>query len=145
MTDIRVRISRRRSRPRARTVKGKELTRAMMRIGRSEIDALDYADPITIDRPIVRGECLEAARPCGFVGCKFNLYLDVNPDSGSIKLNFPELEPHEMIHSCSLDAADDGPQTLDAVGSKMNLTRERTRQLELRALQKLNAVCRREP
>ena len=43
-----------------------------------------------------------------FISCKHHLYLDVNPETGSIKLNFPHLEPWEMLESCSLDVAERG-------------------------------------
>lgn len=88
-------------------------------------------------RPRTRGGCLEGqgrARPCPWVGCKFHLYLDVNPETGSIKLNFPGIEPEEMKVSCALDVAMRGGVTLEEVGEIMNLTRERIRQVEVRGL-----------
>jgi hypothetical protein len=71
------------------------------------------------------------------VSCKHHLYLDVNPDTGSIKINFPDLEVWEMPETCSLDVADRGGITLEEVGEIMNLTRERIRQVEVRGLLKL--------
>ena len=53
-----------------------------------------------------RAECAEGPRPCPYVSCKHHLYLDVNPETGSIKLNFPDLEVDEMAETCSLDVAD---------------------------------------
>ncbi len=92
-------------------------------------------------RPRTLGECRGGMRPCPFVACTSNLYLDVNPDSGAIKLNHPALEPHEVDprHSCVHDIVDDNPNgiTLEEAGARINLTRERIRQLEVRAL--LNA------
>jgi DNA-directed RNA polymerase sigma subunit (sigma70/sigma32) len=61
----------------------------------------------------------------------------VNPDSGAIKLNFPHLEVWEMAETCSLDVADRGGITLEDVGSILNLTRERIRQVEVRGLVKI--------
>jgi len=52
------------------------------------------------------------------------------PRTGGIKLNFPDLEPHEMEHSCALDIADMGGLTLMDAGILMNITRERIRQIE---------------
>jgi len=66
--------------------------------------------------------------------------LDVSPKTGAIKLNFPDLEVWEMAVSCALDVADAGAVTLEDVGSILNLTRERIRQLELKALGRLEAV-----
>jgi hypothetical protein len=84
--------------------------------------------------PTTRAECLTMERPCPYVSCQHHLYLDVNPSSGSIKLNFPDLEPWELRETCALDVADRGECMLEEVGEIMNLTRERVRQLELRAL-----------
>jgi len=61
------------------------------------------------------------------------LYLDVNERTGSIKLNFPDLEVWELPETCALDIADRGGITLEEVGEIMNLTRERIRQLETAA------------
>jgi hypothetical protein len=88
----------------------------------------------TEDRPQTRADCLRGGmneeRPCPYVGCRHHLYLDINPETGSIKFNFPELEVWEMEETCSLDCAGQGGITLERVGSIMNITRERTRQLE---------------
>lgn len=43
-----------------------------------------------------------------------------------------------MRHSCALDVADAGGSTLEEVGGILNLTRERIRQIEVKALLKLN-------
>ncbi len=82
------------------------------------------------ERPKTRGECANAQRPCPYVSCKHHLFLDINPETGSIKINFPDLEVWELKESCSLDVADRGGVTLETVGDIMNITRERVRQLE---------------
>jgi hypothetical protein len=46
----------------------------------------------------------------------------------------------ELAASCALDIADDGAATLEDVGTIMNVTRERIRQLELAALARLSMV-----
>ncbi len=126
-----VRRRRRRSRPRSKTIAMKRLTREELRVGR-----LLYP-PVDIPRPVNRAECTAEARPCPWVACKHHLYLDVNPETGSIKINFPDLEPWELEQTCSLDVADRGGITLEEVGEIMNLTRERIRQVEVRGLLKL--------
>jgi hypothetical protein len=118
---------------RARTIPVKRLTKEQLRIGRLLYPETDYW------RPRTRGEC-PADRPCPFVSCKQNLYLDVNAVTGSIKLNFPDLEPSQMKESCTLDVADLGGITLEDVGEFMNLARERIRQIELLGLEKLRGV-----
>jgi hypothetical protein len=126
-----VRRRRRRTRPRSKTIAMKRLTREELRQG-----ALMYP-PVDIPRPTSRAECREEMRPCPWVACKHHLYLDINPETGSIKINFPDLEPWELQHTCALDVAERGGITLEEVGEIMNLTRERIRQVEVRGLLKL--------
>lgn len=94
----------------------------------------DTLGPLVIERPDTRGECRDAVRPCPFVSCRHHLYLDVNPHTGTIKINFPDLEPWELEHTCALDVADRGGITLEEVGEILNLTRERVRQIEVTSL-----------
>lgn len=96
---------------------------------------MDY--PTDVDRPTCREECMGMPRPCPFVSCSHHLYLDVNPETGAIKLNFPHLEVWDMRESCSLDVADKGGITLEEVGAILNLTRERIRQVEVRGMSKI--------
>ncbi|MBW2730987.1 MAG: DNA-binding protein [Deltaproteobacteria bacterium] len=126
-----VRRRRRRDRPRSRTVAMKRLTKEEIRQGAALIPYMSYSKPES------RAECKCGVRPCPYVSCKHHLYLDVNPDTGSIKLNFPHLEVWEMEETCSIDVAERGGITLEEVGEIMNLTRERIRQVEVRGLLKL--------
>ena len=82
-------------------------------------------------------ECINGPRPCLYVSCKHHLYLDVNPETGSIKINFPDKEPWELGETCALDVAERGGITLEEVGVILNLTRERIRQVEVAGLGKL--------
>lgn len=131
------RRQRRRTRPRSMTIAMKRLTREEMRQGALLAQFMDY------DKPRTRSECETGQRPCPFVSCKHHLYLDVNPETGSIKLNFPHLEVWEMEETCALDVAARGGITLEEVGEILNLTRERIRQVEVRGLLKLKmtAAC----
>lgn len=127
-----IRRRRRRTRPRSKTIAMKRLTREELRQG-----ALQFP-PVDVPRPTSRAECRSAEmRPCPWVACKHHLYLDINPETGSIKINFPDLEPWELKHTCALDVAEQGGITLEEVGEIMNLTRERIRQVEVRGLLKL--------
>ena len=99
---------------------------------REQLAALDVQ--IDHPRPRIRSDCWEADRPCVYVGCRHHLFLEVNAENGSIKFNFPDLDPDEIPNSCSLDVAEHGGITLEAVGELTNLTRERARQIEVRAL-----------
>ncbi len=116
---------------RPRTIPARRLTRKEIDEGISLADDMDYR------RPRTRSECAEGVRPCPFVSCRYHLYLDVNPATGSIKINFPDLEVWEMPHTCALDIAERGGITLEEVGTIMNLTRERIRQVEVAGLDKL--------
>jgi len=125
----------RRGRParRPKTMSRREMTREARRRERAG-DAVEIAE---YDRPRNRAECVNGPRPCLFVSCKHHLYLDVNPETGSVKLNFPDKEVWELEESCALDIAERGGITLEEVGEILNLTRERIRQLEVDALTKM--------
>lgn len=128
------RRSRRKREVRARTISVKRMTKRELEIGRMLYPETDYYKPRT------RAECAEGARPCPYVSCKHHLFLDVSARTGAIKLNFPDLEVWEMNETCALDIADRGGTTLEDVGAIMNLTRERIRQVEVKALAKLEAL-----
>lgn len=114
------------TRARARTISSKR--------GRKPTPA-NY--PLDVIRPVTRADCEGSARPCVFVSCRHHLYLDVHPRYGSIKLNFPDMDPDELEETCSLDVADWGGRTLEYVADLMNLTRERARQIEMQPFEKL--------
>jgi hypothetical protein len=128
------RRSRRKREIRARTISVKRMTKRELEIGRMLYPETDYYKPRT------RAECVDGPRPCPYVSCQHHLYLDVSARTGAIKLNFPDLEVWEMNETCALDIADRGGTTLEDVGAIMNLTRERIRQVEVKALAKLEAL-----
>jgi len=126
---------------------GRAATISMRRFSVREHAALlaEYpvAEHATYERPLVRGDCLaggsNAARPCPWVSCAYHLALDVSEDSGNIKLTFPGTEVEDMQHTCSLDLADTDGATLDEIGAAQNVSRERVRQIELKAIAHLRA------
>jgi hypothetical protein len=126
-------------RVRSKTIAPKRLTREEKR------EALTLVYPAGVERPRHRGDCMNMQRPCPFVSCEHHLYLDVNPNSGAIKLNFPHLEVWQMAETCALDVADRGGITLEEVGAILNLTRERIRQVEVRGLSKLREQSEDDP
>lgn len=123
-------------RRRAKTLSRKQMAREhrKQRARGEMLEIVDYW------RPSSRTECLTMERPCLYVSCRHHLYLDVNPETGSVKLNFPDKEVWELEETCALDVADRGGITLEEVGAIMNLTRERIRQVEVRGLEKLKEV-----
>lgn len=119
---------------RAKTINTERMSKLKLAIGREL-----YPTPDDVPaRPKTRAGCVDVPRPCPYVSCKHNLYLDVSPKTGSIKLNFPDIDPDQMTTpSCSLDVADKRGETLEEVGRNMNMTRERVRQIEVKSLTKM--------
>lgn len=117
---------------RGSTISCKALTREEVAF-KEMLDDSEYLS----DQPVSRAECKCGVRPCPYVSCKYHLYLDVNPENGSIKFNFPDLEFDELEETCALDIIERGDSTLDLIGRYMNLTRERVRQIEATAIKKL--------
>lgn len=112
-------------------------------------EAAEYHE-LTVDKPKVRGQCMDGVGefnggPCPYVSCQHHLYLDVNDETGSLKLNFPTKEVDELEETCSLRVADRGGITLEETGAYMNLTRERIRQVETQALLKLRLALEDDP
>jgi len=110
--------------------------------GRKSVAANNKAESKLSERvsPVVRSDCPKH-RPCPYVTCRYNLYLDIRA-SGNITFNFSDM-PIEMVrHSCSLDIANEHELglPLGKIGEIMNLTRERVRQIELEATEKINKI-----
>jgi hypothetical protein len=121
------------ARRRSKTIARKQMLRERRRLVSQGLlpEILDY------ERPQTRAQCRNDKRPCLYVSCRYHLYLDVNPMTGSIKINFPDKEVWQLEETCALDVAERGGITLEEVGDIMNLTRERIRQVEVSGLDKL--------
>ena len=76
-----------------------------------------------LEPPRTRGDCAGGPRPCPWTSCKWHLAPERTRGQRT-----------PSAHTCSLDVADLGGQTLDHVGEHLGLTRERVRQLEVGAL-----------
>jgi hypothetical protein len=111
-----------------------------------QADTREYTTSI----PRTWGECQErglgtASRPCAYLRCKHNLLLDISDETGSYKVTWPHLasghygDEYDALpqHTCALRVAEQGGMTLDEIGEMMNLTRERVRQIETKALLRL--------
>lgn len=86
------------------------------------------------NRPTTRGQCRGGERPCPYISCEHHFYLDVDPKTGTIKINFPGKDLDDLEETCELDVSERGEQALEVVGNYMNVTRERARQLEVKGL-----------
>lgn len=93
---------------------------------------VDYARP----SQFARSDCKDGHRPCPLVSCRHHLFLEVLP-SGSIKYNFPGVEPEDLEHSCSLDVADAEKLSYEEIAAAVNLTRMGFSLVESEALAKL--------
>jgi len=122
---------------RARPKDWRQDRRSMRRRATLLLDDLGetHSDP----RPLTRGDCIDAPRPCPWVSCRYHLWSDVPRVArpGVVMVSFPDLEPWEIPETCALDAASLEGLALDEVGMRMNLTAERVRQIELRALRRI--------
>lgn len=123
---------------RPKTINERKASRRALRLIREDV-AMANAEGLP-RLPRTRGDCAQDERPCPFVSCRYHLYLDVHPETGGLKLNFPHFEPHEMVESCSLDVADREGVTLEQIGSMLSITKERVRQLQDRALARVHAA-----
>lgn len=121
------------SRRRSQTIPRKQ----MLRDRRRMLAQGTLPEILEYERPQNRSACRSGDRPCLYVSCRYHLYLDVNPATGSIKINFPDKQIWELEETCALDVAERGGVTLEEVGVIMNLTRERIRQVEVTGLEKL--------
>lgn len=99
---------------------------------------LENETPLNSDeRPRTRADCANVPRPCPFVGCRHNNYLEVL-DGGMIKLNHA-LDPWDVPpeKSCSLDVAEtdggvDIRSTADAIGCSSTRIDQVMRGVELK-------------
>lgn len=98
-----------------------------------EPEELDARRELAV-RPLKRSDCIEGERPCPFMSCRYHLALEVTR-AQSITMQDAPLD--ELAETCTLDVADRGGMTLEAVGGLLGLTRERVRQIEEQAAAKL--------
>lgn len=106
------------------------------RVSRVAVRRMREDNPEPYWKPKKRRDCENMVRPCAFVSCRHHMALDVEKN-GTLKINFPDRDLSELKDTCGLDAAAKGPMELDAIGVRMNITRERVRQIERKALRKL--------
>lgn len=102
-------------------------------------EAWDPADvPAHEERPKTRGECSDGPRPCPWISCRYNLYLEVTR-RGIIQFTRDEIDIDQFpaANSCALDVANRGGMALEKVAAILGLTRERVRQVAMDGLEKV--------
>lgn len=85
-----------------------------------------------------RTKCISGPRPCPETGCDHHLWPDTEPRGrygSTIKIV-------RRSESCSKDVAERGPASLVQIGRIFGISRERVRQIESRALVKLQIAER---
>ena len=83
---------------------------------------------------ITGGTCRRIPGPCPHTVCRFNLTSERRDNRGA-----KPAERHLPVvrESCALEAAELGGMTLKEIGSRLSLTRERVRQIQMGALAKV--------
>jgi hypothetical protein len=123
---------------------------------RYELWVIEFQAPILriVRSPrLVLADCEQIPGPCEHVACKYHLKLDVNPETGAIKDNWPGLDPDEMPETCAMRVANgalklggEGGETPTATIAKLfNLTDERLRQLEHQGRAKVRQAIESQP
>ena len=78
------------------------------------------------------GACRMLPGPCKHSLCRYHADSDDGPGK-----NRSQVTPKLRAEACTLDAADERCFTLLEIGQRMGRTRERVRQIELKALKKI--------
>ena len=101
---------------------------------------LQGAPPIPANRgrPKTRGDCLQGPRPCPWISCRYNLFLDVSSNGGLKFVHGEDSDPSEVqSESCALDVAAAGPHNREVIAELLHVTFERVRQIEVRGQDKM--------
>ena len=93
-------------------------------------------------KPVTRQECKSSHRPCPWISCQFHMFWCVN----QIDRILQYLPDHtiadialSLSQTCVLDVTDTGEKTLEEIGDILQVSRERIRQIEEGAINKISA------
>lgn len=102
--------------------------------------ARDFANLEEAKARALASGCADVPRPCPFVSCRYNLYLDVAKHG--VRLNFPLIQPEQMPAeaSCAIDVAMGGPRSAGDVAQLVGDGEVQMDQVERRAAPKLREV-----
>jgi hypothetical protein len=91
----------------------------------SELEALDAC------RPKTRADCADVPRPCPFVACRWNTYLDVD-ERGRIVIGRPDVDVDQRAESCALDVIEQNPDGLELgdVAAILGISRDPVARIE---------------
>lgn len=70
--------------------------------------------------PNTRGDCINGARPCPHITCKYHLYNDVSEYCQSIATPAPML--CNMCETCALDIAEEGGMSTQQVANLIGVS-----------------------
>lgn len=103
-------------------------------------DRFDYDWYQELRRPSVYADCLaqhlgSEHRPCPFASCEHHLMFRIV--DGEIVLNFHTEDIDELPYTCAVHEASGDEMTLEAIALRLNISKERVRQLQNIALAKL--------
>ncbi len=79
--------------------------------------------------PARRAECIEGPRPCPWSTCRYHLRVE--------RRGLQAAKADVTQETCALDLAERGGMKLQEVADVLGVTRERVRQIELRALERI--------
>lgn len=109
--------------------------------------SLPVLHPMLERRPTWRSECKDGPRPCPWIACKHNKFIESIDSAGRIQRRIPGSNPEDIdpTDSCALDqeeqeervARQKGGLTYQTIGNEFGVSRERIRQIEGKVLKKI--------
>jgi DNA-directed RNA polymerase specialized sigma24 family protein len=99
------------------------------------------------ERPTRRSQCKDGPRPCPWIACKHNKFIESIDSAGRIQRRVPGSNPEDIdpTDSCALDqeeqeervARQKGGLTYQKIGNEFGISRERIRQIEEKVFEKI--------
>ena len=113
-------------------------------VSETRLRAEEPSQMTRIPPPQDRGDCAGKHRPCPWIHCRYSLVGEPGTAERGRLYHFNngdhETPLESLEHTCALDVTDEGEHTLEAVGKHLGITRERVRQIEEKAMEKVRAA-----